>query len=147
MGFGYPAALGAKIANSNREVIVFDGDGSFLMNIQELATAAQHNIAVKAIIFNNEHLGLVSQFEDFFYRGQRGDTYIGRPGVDFTRVCQGFQIPARRISSLAELEEGIDNLLSAPGPFVLEVQVDYEDDVLPMIPGGGSVEDMITPDF
>jgi acetolactate synthase I/II/III large subunit len=79
MGFGYPAALGAKVACPDRQVIDIDGDGSFLMNVQELATAHIENIAAKAIILNNQHLGMVVQWEDRFYAGNRGHTYLGDP--------------------------------------------------------------------
>ena len=79
MGFGYPAALGAKVACPDKQVIDIDGDGSFLMNVQELATAHIEKIAAKAIILNNQHLGMVVQWEDSFYEGNRGHTYLGDP--------------------------------------------------------------------
>src|SRR5436309_13854272 len=79
MGFGYPAALGAKVARPDKQVIDIDGDGSFLMNVQELATAHIEKIAAKAIVLNNQHLGMVVQWEDRFYEGSRGKTYLGVP--------------------------------------------------------------------
>ena len=79
MGFGYPAALGVKVACPNRQVVDIDGDGSFLMNIQELAPAHMEKIAAKAIILNNQHLGMVMQWEDRFYGGNSGHTYLGDP--------------------------------------------------------------------
>jgi acetolactate synthase-1/2/3 large subunit len=79
MGYGYPAALGAKVAFPDRQVVDIDGDGSFLMNVQELATAHIEKIAAKAIILNNQHLGMVVQWEDKFYEGNRGHTYLGDP--------------------------------------------------------------------
>ena len=79
MGFGYPAALGVKVAHPNKEVIDIDGDGSFLMNIQELATAKIEKINAKALVLNNQHLGMVVQWEDRFYKGNRGHTYLGDP--------------------------------------------------------------------
>ncbi len=89
----YPAALGVKVAHPDKEVIDIDGDGSFLMNIQELATAHVEKIAAKAIILNNQHLGMVVQWEDNFYAGNRGHTYLGNPDdrtqvyPDYVRVC------------------------------------------------------------
>ncbi len=147
MGFGLPGAIGAKLAKPDREVINIDGDGSFIMNEQELATAAQHNIGVKTIIFNNDHLGMVVQWEDRFYGGTRGDTYIGDPPVDFVKICEGHCVEADRISDKSELEDAIKKLLEHPGPYVLEVPVSYEAHVLPMIPSGGTIDDMIVPDF
>jgi acetolactate synthase-1/2/3 large subunit len=79
MGYGYPAALGVKVAHPDKEVVDIDGDGSFLMNIQELATAHVEKINAKAIILNNQHLGMVVQWEDKFYAGNRGHTYLGDP--------------------------------------------------------------------
>ena len=78
-GYGYPAALGAKVACPDRQVVDIDGDGSFLMNVQELATAHIEKIAAKALILNNQHLGMVMQWEDKFYAGNRGHTYLGDP--------------------------------------------------------------------
>ncbi len=146
MGFGLPAAIGAKLALPDQEVINIDGDGSFMMNQQELATAVQHNIGAKTIILNNQHLGMVVQWEDRFYGGDRGDTYIGDPEVDFIKICEGMGVPAERISKRDELEPALRKLLDHDGPYVLEVLVPYEEHVLPMIPAGGTIDDMITPD-
>ena len=101
MGFGYPAALGAKVARPDKQVIDIDGDGSFLMNVQELATARIEKIAAKAIILNNQHLGMVVQWEDRFYAGNRGHTYLGDPDdmkqiyPDYVTMIKGFDVPAR----------------------------------------------------
>ncbi len=145
MGFGYPAALGAQAANPKQQVVVVDGDGSFLMNVQELATAAQHDLPVKAII-NNRHLGMVAQFEDKFYAGDRADTDLSDPEVDFVGICEAYGIPAGKIGRARELKPALEELLDHDGPRVLEVEVPYQDDVLPMIPAGGSIEDMIVPE-
>ncbi|MFB6357362.1 MAG: thiamine pyrophosphate-dependent enzyme, partial [bacterium] len=147
MGFGYPAALGAKVAKPDHEVIDIDGDGSFLMNEQELACAAQHDIGAKAIILNNYHLGMVVQWEDRFYGGNRGDTYIGEPEVDFIKICEGHGVDADRVHKKKNLENALETLIEHDGPYVLEVIVPYEEHVLPMIPSGGTIDDMITPDF
>lgn len=147
MGFGWPAAIGAKVAHPDREVINIDGDGSFMMNEQELACAAQHDIGAKTIILNNYHLGMVVQWEDRFYGGNRGDTYIGDPEVDFVKLCEGHGVEASRIARKEELKPALETLLQHDGPYVLECIVPYEEHVLPMIPSGGTIDDMITPDF
>lgn len=147
MGFGLPAAIGAKQALPDRQVINIDGDGSFMMNQQELATAVQHDIGAKTIVLNNQHLGMVVQWEDRFYGGDRGDTYIGEPEIDFIQICEGMGVEADRISKRDELESGLQKLLDHEGPYVLEVLVPYEEHVLPMIPAGGTIDDMITPDI
>ena len=103
MGFGYPAAMGAKIAHPEKEVVDIDGDGSFLMNIQELATAHIEGIAVKVIILNNQHLGMVVQWEDRFHGGNRGHTFLGDPKdlkriyPDYVEMCKGFGVPCERV--------------------------------------------------
>lgn len=159
MGFGYPAALGAKIARPDRQVIDIDGDGSFLMNIQELATAEVEKIHAKAMILNNQHLGMVVQWEDRFYEGVRAQTILGDPDnigspdnieglyPDYVKISQGFGIKARRIHKKEELHDAIGEMLDHDGPYVLDVIVPYSEHVLPMIPAGRTVADMIvTPD-
>lgn len=149
MGFGYPAALGAKLGRPDWEVIDIDGDGSFLMNIQELATAFTEDIPVKAIIINNQHLGMVMQWEDRFYESNRAHTFIGNPYdsqqvyPDFVAISQGFQVQARRITKKNEVPEALDELLKAEKPYVLDVVVPYAEHVLPMIPSGHTFADTI----
>ncbi|BET67602.1 biosynthetic-type acetolactate synthase large subunit [Opitutales bacterium ASA1] len=155
MGFGYPAALGAKVACPDRQVIDIDGDGSFVMNIQELATAKIEKIAAKALVLNNQHLGMVVQWEDRFYNSVRGHTIlgdasnIGSPenlgGIypDFVKISEGFGVKARRVHRREELREAIQEMLDHDGPYVLDVIVPYTEHVLPMIPGGRTVDDMI----
>src|SRR6185436_2383240 len=102
MGYGYPAALGAKVARPEKHVIDIDGDGSFLMNVQELATAHIENISAKAIILNNQHLGMVMQWEDKFFEGNRGHTYLGDPEnrkqiyPDYIAMAKSFNVPCER---------------------------------------------------
>jgi len=149
MGFGYPAALGIKIAHPDKEVIDIDGDGSFLMNIQELATAHVEKIAAKAIILNNQHLGMVVQWEDNFYHGNRGHTYLGNPDEraqiypDFVRVCNSFNVKCERVMYKKDLRAAIQRMLDAKEPYVLDVIVPYSEHVLPFIPAGRTVADMI----
>jgi acetolactate synthase-1/2/3 large subunit len=149
MGFGYPAALGVKVAHPDKEVIDIDGDGSFLMNIQELATANVEKIAAKAIILNNQHLGMVVQWEDNFFAGNRGHTYLGNPDdrtqiyPDYVRVCKSFNVPCERVMFRRDLKEALQRLLDAKTAYVLDVVTPYAEHVLPFIPAGRTVADMI----
>ncbi len=155
MGFGYPAALGAKVAHPDKQVIDIDGDGSFVMNIQELATAKIENIGAKAMILNNQHLGMVVQWEDRFYGSVRGNTILGdennvgspdNPDAlypDFVKIAAGFGVKGRRVIKKSELREAIQEMLDHDCPYVLDVIVPYTEHVLPMIPAGRTVKDMI----
>jgi acetolactate synthase-1/2/3 large subunit len=155
MGFGYPAALGAKVACPDVEVIDIDGDGSFVMNIQELATAHIEKINAKVMILNNQHLGMVVQWEDRFYGSVRGNTILGdetnvgspdNPAglyPDFVKIAEGFGVKGRRVIKKSELREAIQEMLDHKGPYLLDVVVPYTEHVLPMIPAGRTVKDMI----
>jgi len=149
MGFGYPAALGAKVACPDKQVIDIDGDGSFLMNVQELATARIEKIAAKAIILNNQHLGMVVQWEDRFYAGNRGHTYLGDPDdmkkiyPDYVKINKGFDVPAERVMYRRDLRAALQRMLDSDQPYVLDIIVPYTEHVLPFIPAGKTVADMI----
>lgn len=160
MGFGLPSAIGAKVAHPDRVVVDIDGDGSFQMNIQELGTCHCEDIPVKVLLLNNQHLGMVMQWEDRFHESNRGHTYLGpvdrdeytghgtgeRPDVDFPdfgTIAKGYGWGTRRINDKADLADGIREMLEADGPFLLDVAVSYREHVLPMIPAGATVEDII----
>jgi acetolactate synthase-1/2/3 large subunit len=155
MGFGYPAAMGAKVACPDKQVIDIDGDGSFVMNIQELATCKIEKIAAKAMILNNQHLGMVVQWEDRFYGSVRGNTILGDEtnvgspdnlaGLypDFVKIAEGFGVKGRRVHLKSELRAAIQEMLDHDGPYVLDVIVPYTEHVLPMIPAGKTVKDML----
>ncbi len=149
MGYGYPAALGAKVAFPDRQVVDIDGDGSFLMNVQELATAHIEKIAAKAMIMNNQHLGMVMQWEDRFYAGNRGHTYLGDPEhrkqiyPDYVAVCNSFNVKCERVMYKQDLRGAIERMLAANEPYVLDIIVPYTEHVLPFIPAGRTVADMI----
>ena len=149
MGYGLPAALGVKVAFPNREVIDIDGDGSFLMNIQELATIHIEHLPIKAIVLNNQHLGMVVQWEDNFYGGNRGHTYLGdpdhRPEIypDYVRVCNSFGVKCERVMFKKDLRAAIQRMLDAKEPYVLDVITPYSTHVIPFIPAGKTVADMI----
>jgi acetolactate synthase-1/2/3 large subunit len=149
MGYGYPAALGAKVAFPDRQVVDIDGDGSFLMNVQELATAHIEKIAAKALILNNQHLGMVMQWEDRFYAGNRGHTYLGDPEnrkqiyPDYVAMCKSFNVRAERVMYKQDLRAAVQRMLDAREAYVLDIIVPYTEHVLPFIPAGRTVADMI----
>ena len=160
MGFGLPAAMGAQAAHPDKLVVDIDGDGSFLMNIQELGTCYCENLPVKVLLLNNQHLGMVVQWEDRFFSSNRAHTYLGpidRPEAvgracdpadhfrypDFTAIARGFGCGARFVKEKAELRDAIKEMISYDGPFVLDVATPYQEHVLPMIPSGMTVRDLI----
>jgi len=160
MGFGLPAAVGAKIAHPDKLVIDIDGDGSLLMNVQEMATCHCEKAPVKVLLLNNMHLGMVVQWEDRFHAANRAHTYLGPidhpeavgqgDGItpqerypDFVAIAAAFGWKGRRVSEKAELTDALQEMIDAPGPFILDVQVPYQEHVLPMIPSGMTVKDLI----
>jgi len=160
MGFGLPAAMGAQAAHPDALVVDIDGDGSLLMNVQELATCYCENLPVKVFLLNNQHLGMVMQWEDRFMRGVRAHTYLGpvhhaeargkgqgrhaeERYPDFVGIARGFGCGAATVSRKADLTAAIEEMIDFPGPYVLDVQVPYQEHVLPMIPAGKTVDDMI----
>jgi acetolactate synthase-1/2/3 large subunit len=160
MGFGLPAAMGAKVAHPDSLVVDIDGDGSILMNIQEFATCKTENIGVKILLLNNQHLGMVVQWEDRFFKGNRAHTYLGPvdhpeaagqgDGIspesrypDFVAIAKGFGWQAETVSAKKDLEGALRRLIDAPGPAILDVQVPYQEHVLPMIPSGMTVRELI----
>ena len=149
MGFGFPAAIGAQIARPDALVINIDGDGSFQMNIQELATLYVERIPIKCVILNNQHLGMVAQWEDRFYDANRGHTMIGDPYAnwapypDFERIASGYKVQARRVEKMADLDDALDEMIASKGPFILDVITPYQEHVLPMIPANKTYHDLI----
>jgi acetolactate synthase I/II/III large subunit len=160
MGYGLPAAMGAQAAFPDALVVDIDGDGSFLMNIQELATVYCENLPVKVIVLNNQHLGMVVQWEDRFYASNRAHTYLGpiqNPEAvgqgegdlpesiypDFVAIARGFGIAARQIRKKDEVAGALKEMIAHPGPYVLDILVPYQEHVLPMIPAGMTVRDII----
>jgi acetolactate synthase-1/2/3 large subunit len=160
MGFGLPAAMGAQAALPDALVVDVDGDGSLVMNIQELATLYCEKLPVKVILLNNQHLGMVVQWEDRFHAGNRAHTYLGPidhpeavgqgegdlPEVtypDFITIAKGFGVAARQVRKKSEVVDALKEMIEYPGPYVLEVLVPYQEHVLPMIPAGGTVKDII----
>ncbi|HEY2784523.1 MAG TPA: biosynthetic-type acetolactate synthase large subunit [Fimbriiglobus sp.] len=148
MGFGLPSAMGAQVAHPDKLVIDVDGDGSFLMNIQELACCYTEKIGPKVLLLNNQHLGMVVQWEDRFFGSNRGHTYLGAgpdaaPYPNFEAIAKGFGIKAKTIWDPKELDAALVEMIESDGPFVLDCQVPHQEHVLPMIPSGMTVRDMI----
>ncbi|EAY93888.1 probable acetolactate synthase 2, chloroplastic [Oryza sativa Japonica Group] len=151
MGFGLPAAAGAAVANPGATVVDIDGDGSLLMNIQELAMVRVENLPVKVMVLNNQHLGMVVQWEDRFYDANRAHTYLGNPAAngggevypDFVAIAGGFGIPAARVTRKGEVRAAVEEMMAAPGPYLLDVVVPHQEHVQPMIPSNGAFKDII----
>jgi len=141
MGFGLPAAIGVQMGVPDHAVVVFSGDGGFFMNIQELATVSSYRIPIKIVVFNNGHLGMIRQIQDLFYGARFCDIDLGGP-VDLVAVAKGFGIEADRVS-VTDAAAGIEKMVSAEGPFLLEVMVDPDNYVYPIIPPGRSNIDMM----
>lgn len=138
MGFCLPAALGAKLGVPEREVVAIIGDGGFQMTLQELGTIFQSQAAVKIIILNNEFLGMVRQWQQLFFDKRYSSTELVNP--DFVTIAKGFGIEGSSVDSRDNLDESIHKLFAHDGPYLLEVKVEKEDNVFPMVPSGASVD-------
>jgi acetolactate synthase-1/2/3 large subunit len=162
MGFGLPSALGAASAFDGRDgrekrlIVDIDGDGSFVMNCQELATVHVEDLETKIVILNNQHLGMVVQWEDRFYNANRAHTYLGARKAEwhetgnpedifpnFVKMADAFKVSARRVISPKLIQPTLKEMLDSPGPCLIDVMVPCVEHVLPMIPGGGSFKDII----
>lgn len=141
MGFGLPAAIGAKLGAPNRDVILIVGDGGFQMTLQELGTIMQNNIPVKIMILNNDFLGMVRQWQQLFMERRYSFTSIESP--DFVQLAKSYRIAANKVEKREDLETAIQKMMSTDGAYLLEVKVGKENNVFPMIPQGAGVSDMI----
>jgi len=140
MGFGLPASIGAKMGNPNRPVCLFVGDGGFQMTIQELGTIFQEKTPVKIVLLNNNFLGMVRQWQELFFDFRYSSTKIKNP--DFQTIAKGYNIPSTKVTKREKLDEAINNMINTKGPFLLEVVMEKEENVFPMVPAGASVEDI-----
>lgn len=140
MGFALPAAIGAKMATPKREVIAIIGDGSFQMTIQELATIAQEKLPIKIVLLNNNYLGMVRQWQELFF--DKRYSFVDLDNPDFIQVAKGFRIPGKKVIKRNELRKGLEEMLQAKTAFLLEVVVEKEGKVFPMISTGASVEEI-----
>jgi acetolactate synthase-1/2/3 large subunit len=137
MGFELPAAIGAKVGCPEEMVWCIAGDGGIQMTIQELATIAQENIAVKIAIINNGYLGMVRQWQDLFYHRRYVDTQLWNP--DFVKIAEAYDIPGLRVKYREEVASAIQRAMDYPGPFLIDFVVEPEENVYPMVPPGESL--------
>ncbi len=140
MGFGLPAAIGAKLGRPDRDVVLFVGDGGFQMTIQELGTIFQSAVPVKIVLLNNNFLGMVRQWQELFFDYRYSMTELINP--DFQTIAKGYHIPSRKITERDNLDLAVKEMAEADGPFLLEVVVEKEGNVFPMVPAGMSVADV-----
>ncbi len=140
MGFALPAAIGAKMGAMDREVVAIIGDGGYQMTIQELGVIFQHKIPVKIVVLNNDHLGMVRQWQELFFDKRYASTVMTNP--DFVKIAEGYHIEAKRVSERKDLKKTIQEMVASDKPYFLEVKVEKEDNVFPMIPSGASVSDV-----
>ena len=141
MGFGIPAAMGACYGAPDRTVCMFSGDGGFQMTIQELGTIMENRIPVKMILLNNNFLGNVRQWQYMFFNKRYSFTPMLNP--DYEKIASGYNIPCRTVVERGELDAAIREMLDTDGPYILQCAIKPEDNVLPMTPPGGSVDEML----
>ncbi|MBI1366316.1 MAG: acetolactate synthase 2 catalytic subunit [Alphaproteobacteria bacterium] len=142
MGFGLPAAIGAKLADPDATVVAVSGDGSFMMNVQELATLRRYRIPVKIVLLDNSMLGLVRQWQDLFFEGNYSEVDLS-DNPDFVDVANAFGIEAFAVERREEVDSAIERLLAADGPILMHVRIDPEENVWPLVPPGKSNADMM----
>ena len=140
MGFALPAAMGSKIGNPNREVIAVIGDGGIQMTIQELATISQYNIGVKILILNNNFLGMVRQWQELFFDNRYSFTEMKNP--NFNKITDGYRIKNKKLEKREDLYKAIKEFIEFDGPYLLNVIVEKEENVFPMVPSGESVSNI-----
>lgn len=142
MGFGLPAAIGAKIARPQDTSVVVSGDGSFMMNVQELATIKRFRLPVKIIVVDNQRLGMVKQWQELFFDGRYSETDLS-DNPDFVALAAAFAIPGHSISRKDEVADALEAMFTWPGPYLLHVKIDDKDNVWPLVPPGAANEDMM----
>ena len=142
MGFGLGAAIGAKIANPDKTVVNISGDGSFHMNLTELATAAAYHVPIVELILNNEVLGMVRQWQKLFYDNRFSQTDVDTT-TNFPALAEAFGLKAYTISTADEVEPVLRDALAQTGPVLIDCHIDRDINVLPMVPAGASVESPI----
>ena len=140
MGFALPAAIGAQMGAPERPVVAVIGDGGYQMTIQELGVIYQHQLPVKIVVLNNDFLGMVRQWQQLFFDKRYASTVMVNP--DFVKIAEGYQIKARRVEKREDLDDAIAEMMASKEPYFLEVRVEKEDNVFPMIPSGASVSDI-----
>lgn len=141
MGYGLPAALGVKIGAPNRQVICMVGDGGIQMTIQELGTIKQTGAAVKIVLFNNNYLGMVRQWQELFFARRYSETYLENP--DFIKLADAYGIAGRKVTEREALDSAVKEMLDHDGPYLLEIEIEQEDNVFPMVPTGAAVSEVM----
>ncbi|CAH1419095.1 unnamed protein product [Lactuca virosa] len=142
--------MGASLAKPDAVVVDIDGDGSFMMNLQELATIRAENLPVKIMLLNNQYLGMSVQWEDILFKRHRAHTYLGNPMKeseifpDMVKFAEACDIPAARVTKKEKVRSAIKDMLDTPGPYLLDVAISHQEYVLPVIPSGGTFMDVIT---
>ena len=140
MGFALPAAIGAKMGAMDREVVAIIGDGGYQMTIQELGTIFQNKTPVKIVVLNNGHLGMVRQWQELFFEGRYASTVMSNP--NFVKIAEGYDITAKKVTERKDLKATVEEMIASKDAYFLEVAVEKEDNVFPMIPSGASVSDV-----
>jgi len=143
MGFGLPSALGASFGQPDRKVIAITGDGGFQMTVSELATASQYNVPVIIVMLNNGFLGMVRQWQQLFYEKRYSSTEIGSSNPDFVNLAESYGVNAVRVQTESDFTQQFSKALSMEGPMLIEVVINKEDNVFPMVPGGKPLSEMI----
>jgi acetolactate synthase-1/2/3 large subunit len=140
MGFALPAAIGAKMGKPDREVVAIIGDGGFQMTIQELGTIFQTKVPVKIVVLNNEFLGMVRQWQELFFDSRYASTIMSNP--NFVAIAEGYHIKSKKVTKREDLDAAVAEMLASKESYFLEVMVEKENNVFPMIPTGASVSEM-----
>lgn len=143
MGFGVPAAIGAQLARPEARVIALTGDGSFQMNSQELATISFYRLPIKIVLLDNGYLGMVRQWQEFFFEGRYSYSDLAAGNPDFVKLADAYGIPALRVTEQSQVTQALEAALSHQGPFLVDIKVDREENVFPMVPPGGNLDEMI----
>jgi len=141
MGYGLPAAIGAKMARPEKEVVAVIGDGGFQMTLQELGVCSQHNVAVKILLLDNEHLGMVRQWQELFFERRYSSVELTNP--NFCMISEGFGVKAHKVTDSSEIEGAIKDMLAYDGPYLLHVMVEKEENIFPMIASGKAVDEIV----
>ena len=142
MGYGLPAAIGAKLANPDKQVVLFTGDGSIMMNCQEFATAADNDIRVKVVVLHNHVLGMVTQWQRAFY-GERYSNTILKGKTDLVKLAEAMGVKGYRVSEPEKLQAVLQEAFDYEGPALVDVMIPEDDDVLPMVAPGEPLDNMM----
>ena len=160
MGYGFPAAVGVQVGNRDKQVFALAGDGSFQMNMQELATVVKNDLPVNIVIFNNQYLGMVRQWQEMFYDRRYSSTCLKKqvdcpedcsdPGEqcpemtpDFVKLAESFGVKAKRITKPSEIKPTVEEAINSEGPYLIDCVINSEENVFPMVPPGGSLDKMV----